>query len=145
MCLAALEMTYVFSAIAHAPKDVVASKMLPRAREELENLKTFKDKPEAWGNGQGYWDDYCLCRFLEGVCERYLAYPVRSDVLPPRMFLDPYYRTQTLYPKMVHLTPVPRNAQQPLSRRFYRTERRSRETIIWFSTLVCHPSSLHLH
>ena len=25
---------------------------------------------------EGYWDDVCLVRFLEGVCWQYLAYPV---------------------------------------------------------------------
>jgi hypothetical protein len=25
----------------------------------------------------GYWDDVCLARFLEGVCWRFVAYPVR--------------------------------------------------------------------
>ena len=25
---------------------------------------------------EGYWDDGCLVRFLEGVCWQYLAYPV---------------------------------------------------------------------
>ena len=78
MSLAALELTYLFGGIAHAPKDVVANEMLPQTRAELSKLKAFHDKPEAWGNGKGYWDDYCLCRFLEGVCERYLAYPVRE-------------------------------------------------------------------
>jgi len=29
----------------------------------------------------GYWDDVCLARFLEGVCWRFVAYPVRVLVL----------------------------------------------------------------
>ena len=78
MTLAALELTYMFGGIAHAPREVVANKMLPQIRAELTSLGAFRDKPEAWGNTGGYWDDYCLCRFLEGVCERYLAYPVRG-------------------------------------------------------------------
>jgi hypothetical protein len=82
LCLATLELAYVFGGIAHAPRDVITNKMLPQARTELNNLEAFVDNPEAWGNGQGYWDDYCLCRLLEGVCERYLAYPVCGSVLP---------------------------------------------------------------
>lgn len=74
--LAALELTYLFGGIAHAQGDVVANEMLPQTRAGLSVLKAFQDRPGAWGNGKGYWDDYCLCRFLEGVCERYLAYPV---------------------------------------------------------------------
>ena len=81
----------------HAQRGVIASKMLPQARAELSNLMNFQDRPEAWGNGKGYWDDYCLCRFLEGVCERYLAYPVRAGgVFLPWTTSDLAYRTQTL-------------------------------------------------
>ena len=78
LSLAALELTYVFGGITHAQRNVIANEMLPQSRAELRHLEAFRDKPEAWGNGKGYWDDYCLCRFLEGVCERYLAYPVRA-------------------------------------------------------------------
>ena len=78
LTLAALELTYVFGGIAHAQRGVIVNEMLPQTRAELSDLKAIQNKPEAWGNGKGYWDDYCLCRFLEGVCERYLAYPVRA-------------------------------------------------------------------
>ena len=92
-----LELTYVFGGITHAQRGVIASKMLPQARAELSNLMSFQDRPEAWGNGKGYWDDYCLCRFLEGVCERYLAYPVRvGGVFLPWTTSDLAYRTQML-------------------------------------------------
>ena len=88
LSLATLELTYLFGGIAHSQRDVVFNKMLPQTRAELSNLGAFQDKPEAGGNGKGYWDDYCLCRFLEGVCERYLAYPVRGGcVLRPGHFL----------------------------------------------------------
>lgn len=73
LCLATLELAYLFSGIAHAPRDVIAKYMLPEAREERIRLEACRDKPE--GKGKSYWDDYCLCRFLEGVCERFLAYP----------------------------------------------------------------------
>ena len=78
LTLAALELTYIFGGIAHAQRGTIVNEMLPQTRAELGDLKAFQDKPAAWGNGRGYWDDYCLCRFLEGVCERYLAYPVRA-------------------------------------------------------------------
>jgi len=81
LSLAALELAYLFGGIAHAQRDVVANDMLPQVRAELSNLRAFQRKPEAWGNGKGYWDDYCLCRFLEGVCERYLAYPDPDAVI----------------------------------------------------------------
>lgn len=122
LCLAALEMAYVFGGIAHAEKDVVANQMLPQARAELSKLEAFQNKPEAWGNGEGYWDDYCLCRFLEGICERYLAYPVGGDVFLPMMSSDPHSRTQM--PKVVksnlkiNLLQMLRNARKLLSRQF---------------------------
>jgi len=79
--LATLELTYMFGGIAHAQRNTVANEMLPQTRAELSNLKAFQGKPEAWGNGKVYWDEYCLCRFLEGVCERYLAYPDPDAVI----------------------------------------------------------------
>lgn len=30
---------------------------------------------------EGYWDDLCLARFLEGVCWRFVAYPVCPFIL----------------------------------------------------------------
>lgn len=96
LSLATLELAYLFGGIAHAQRHVVASEMLPQARAELSKLRAFRGKPEAWGNGKGYWDDYCLCRFLEGVCERYLAYPVRDGGdIPSWTFLYLTHRTQT--------------------------------------------------
>ena len=118
LCLAALELAYVFGGIAHAPRSVIAEEMLPQARAELVNLEACKNKPETWGNGQGYWDDYCLCRFLEAVCERYLEYPVCGGALPSGMFLNLCCRTQTLYWKMMmmfNLGLVPGYVQRPLS------------------------------
>jgi hypothetical protein len=83
LSLATLELAYLFGGIAHAPKDMVSKKMLAQTEKELKELEAFKRNPQAWGNGKGYWDDYCLCRFLEGVCARYMAYPVSDGgVLP---------------------------------------------------------------
>jgi hypothetical protein len=68
--------------------------MLPEVRRLLAKLSEYdasglpldkdaKDKPgklkgaSAYEGGKGeYWDDLCLARFLEGVCLRYVAYPV---------------------------------------------------------------------
>ena len=147
MCLAALELAYVFNGIAHAPRDVVVEKMLPQTKAELDKLNNYQDKPKEWCNGKAnYWDDYCLCRFLEGVCERYLAYQVCFEVLQPRMALKLYYRILLLHQKMMlRIGSTTRNARKMLSRQFYRRERRSERTIISFSTLV-HPFRfLHPH
>jgi hypothetical protein len=36
-----------------------------------------KGKDKKLESRSGYWDDVCLARFLEGVCWRFVAYPVR--------------------------------------------------------------------
>ncbi|KAG6899072.1 hypothetical protein C0995_007246, partial [Termitomyces sp. Mi166 len=92
LLLPALEIAYIFSAIAHAPRAVVFTRMLPLVRRALGRLAMFgggvgekvtvnkegkgKDKegkgeakngPEGYEGGAGeYWDDLCLARFLEG-------------------------------------------------------------------------------
>lgn len=74
--LPALEYAYFFLVIARAPRSVVRDKMLREVREAQQNLENHLQNPEGYEGGHGFWDDYCLANFLEGVCERYLAYPV---------------------------------------------------------------------
>lgn len=68
--------------------------MLPQVYTALDKLERYSDGGEKEkrvsgdekgkklkvkdyeGDGVGYWDDYCLTKFLEGVCLRYVAYPV---------------------------------------------------------------------
>jgi len=83
LTLPALELAYVFMAIAHAPKDIILSKMLPQVDAELEKIKHFENEPHKYEGGQAYWDDLCLAKFLEGVCLRYIAYPDVDAVLDP--------------------------------------------------------------
>jgi hypothetical protein len=78
LALPALELAYLFSAIAHAPGAVITSKMLPVVDTLLEKLRNHDQNPSTYEMGNGYWDDYCLARFLEGVCLRFVAYPVSS-------------------------------------------------------------------
>ncbi|KAF8891889.1 hypothetical protein CPB85DRAFT_1440935 [Mucidula mucida] len=75
LVLPALEIGYIFLAITHAPREVLAKKMLPEIKSCLEGMKGR----ETLG---GYHDDLCLSKFLEGVCLRYLAYPDVEAVLP---------------------------------------------------------------
>ncbi|KAF7312400.1 hypothetical protein MIND_00253400 [Mycena indigotica] len=85
LALAALEISYVFLAIAHAPRRVVEGKMLP----EVEQLLSELNQPNAektYHTGdkrRAYWDDYCLARFLEGVCLRYIAFPDPDAIVEP--------------------------------------------------------------
>jgi hypothetical protein len=81
LALPALEMGYLFLAIAHAPREVILSKMLPEVDAVLAKLNASAPNPAQYEGGHGYWDDFCLARFLEGVCLRYVAYPVRSRVM----------------------------------------------------------------
>jgi hypothetical protein len=74
----------VFLTIAHAPRRIVETKMLPAVRGQLALLK---EKEAAADTTQGYYDDYCLTRFLEGVCLRYVAFPVRTFYLFSAMHL----------------------------------------------------------
>lgn len=55
--------------------------MLPEVEKRLVQLKEHENDPKTYENGQGYYDDLCLARFLEGVCCRYIAYPVSGDGL----------------------------------------------------------------
>ncbi|KAJ7743912.1 hypothetical protein DFH07DRAFT_869858 [Mycena maculata] len=80
LALPALEMSYVFFAIAHAPRAVVEGRMLPQVRAQLAALDAPGAEKE---KAMGYWDDYCLARFLEGVCLRYVAFPDPDAVLDP--------------------------------------------------------------
>ncbi|PBK72107.1 hypothetical protein ARMSODRAFT_743500 [Armillaria solidipes] len=70
LALPALEMAYQFLAIAHAPRQIVVTKMLVEVKACLQNLRSKNKK-----RTPGYWDDFCLAKFLEGVCLRYVAYP----------------------------------------------------------------------
>lgn len=73
LVLPALEMAYWFLAIAHAPRDVLAQMIV-----EVDGaLKELESSGGPSRSRQGYWDDVCLVRFLEGVCLRFIAYPVR--------------------------------------------------------------------
>ena len=74
--------------LARAPRAVVRERMLPRVEALLSALAVHKDYPAGYGARPGgkekgkaaegeYWDDFCLAKFLEGVCVRYLVYEVR--------------------------------------------------------------------
>ena len=77
LALPALELTYLFHGIAHAPRTIIINKMLPQVDILLTRLSQSKDDIDRYVGGRdGYWDDFCLGMFLKGVCMRYVAYPV---------------------------------------------------------------------
>jgi hypothetical protein len=90
----------MFLAISHAPRSVITDRMLPEVYQALDKLELYREgggkvkraegggekgkklkEKDYEGNGVGYWDDYCLAKFLEGVCLRYVAYPVGLEAL----------------------------------------------------------------
>ncbi|KAF5353270.1 hypothetical protein D9756_007772 [Leucocoprinus leucothites] len=84
LALPALELAYIFLGIAHAPREIITSKMLLEVEKVLTKLESFKSKPKKYEGGHGYWDDYCLAQFLKGVCLRYVAYPDPDAILDPQ-------------------------------------------------------------
>ncbi|KAH7911470.1 hypothetical protein BJ138DRAFT_1172533 [Hygrophoropsis aurantiaca] len=88
LALPALELAYVFLAISHAPRKVITSKMLPEVEVVLGKLREHEKSPAKYENGHGYWDDYCLARFLEGVCYRFVAFPDPDAVPDPDDEID---------------------------------------------------------
>src|SRR6266702_4069493 len=76
--LPALELAYIFQAIARAPRSVIAEQMLPLVEAALVKLKSYEGAPQTYGKAAEFWDDWCLARHLEGACLRYMAYPVSA-------------------------------------------------------------------
>lgn len=74
--LPALEFGYFFQCIGRAPRHVVFNHMLPAVDETLKKVKEHENDPTKYEGGKGYWEDMCLALFLQGVCLRYIAYPV---------------------------------------------------------------------
>lgn len=108
LVLPALELAYVFHAIAHAPREVIVREMIPavggalgelglmlssgseslvssesRGENGIKENGSRKGKEKKPESRSGYWDDVCLARFLEGVCWRFVAYPDPDAELEP--------------------------------------------------------------
>ncbi|EPS94824.1 hypothetical protein FOMPIDRAFT_1152789 [Fomitopsis schrenkii] len=81
LALAALEFSYLFLAIARAPRAVILARMLPQADALLAELAQWKERPAAYDGT--FWDDWCLAMFLRGVCLRYVAHPDADAVVDP--------------------------------------------------------------
>ncbi|KAG1736065.1 hypothetical protein EDD22DRAFT_1010255, partial [Suillus occidentalis] len=93
LLLPALELAYVFHAIVHAPREVIAGEMIPAVGGALGELGlgeggatangVKKGKDKKLESRSGYWDDVCLARFLEGVCWQFVVYPDPDAELEP--------------------------------------------------------------
>ncbi|KAF8989353.1 hypothetical protein BDQ17DRAFT_1314373 [Cyathus striatus] len=85
LALPVLELAYLFLGITHAPAEVITKKMLPELEALLAKLDEHKDKPSKYENGKtGFWDDFCLAKFSQGVCLRYVAYPEEASSIPEK-------------------------------------------------------------
>ena len=71
----------MFLGIQNAPRKVLLEQHLPLIRSALEELKAG---PENYVHKKAsYWDDFCLAKFLEGSCLRFVAFPDKDAVLDP--------------------------------------------------------------
>lgn len=52
--LPAMELAYVFGQIGHTPRRLLLGNWLPHINSQLSKL--LASTPEAWGNGDEYWD-----------------------------------------------------------------------------------------
>jgi len=93
LILPLLEFGYFFQTIPHTPLVNILGKLIPVVQERKKQIEAREEskskKTEAIKSGKGhkkgssagatqadvYWDDWCLVRFLEGVCWRFVAYP----------------------------------------------------------------------
>jgi hypothetical protein len=82
LVLPGLELAYLFRAISFAPRQVNVDRMLPEVYKALEKIEGSTEA-DYEGDGAGYWDDYCLAKFLEGVCLRFVAYPDPDALIDP--------------------------------------------------------------
>ena len=76
LALPAIEFSYVFMGIGRSTPSTIHKHMLPVIDVLQEKIREFERSPEKYESGTGYWDDACLAWFLEGICCRFLAYPV---------------------------------------------------------------------
>ncbi|KAI0351117.1 hypothetical protein OH77DRAFT_1430135 [Trametes cingulata] len=86
LALPALEFSYLFLGIAHAPPAVIREKMLPLVDVQLQEIEKHASEPAKYRSGEGrgeeeYWDDRALALFLKGICLRFVAYPDPDAVL----------------------------------------------------------------
>lgn len=71
-----MELSYHFLSLTHAPRRILISGMLPEIETALAKVKEHEADPSKYYNGHGYWDDFALGHFLQGVCLRYIAHAV---------------------------------------------------------------------
>ncbi|KZO92430.1 hypothetical protein CALVIDRAFT_546961 [Calocera viscosa TUFC12733] len=79
LLLPAFEFATVLQVMGRMTPKILQENVLPLIQKEVTALKSTE--PSKWGNGTGYWDDFCLARYMEGVVLRYIAYPDPDAVL----------------------------------------------------------------
>lgn len=82
LCLPAMELAYMMQALEHASQSALQLRHLPTAQDASSIIRANVHNASRYeGNGKGFWDDYCLAHFLEGICWRFIAYPVSTGSL----------------------------------------------------------------
>ncbi|KAM0755093.1 hypothetical protein T439DRAFT_309959 [Meredithblackwellia eburnea MCA 4105] len=74
LCLPGVELAYVLNCIQMSPRYVLFETHLDQVSGVLADLHNVKD-PKSYGNGDEYWDDFCLAHLLRGIILRFIAHP----------------------------------------------------------------------
>lgn len=76
LLLPALELSYVFHCLTHAPARSLRAVHLPLVARAITQLAPYANNPAAYRSGTHGWRaDWCLAHFLHGVINGYIAYP----------------------------------------------------------------------
>ncbi|WVQ98662.1 hypothetical protein IAU59_005793 [Kwoniella sp. CBS 9459] len=70
--LPSMELAYVFGSLLNTPRRSLLDDWLPKVNSALKKLDEVE--PAQYGNGNEYWDDYCLGHFLRGMVQSVARY-----------------------------------------------------------------------
>ncbi|OCF35432.1 hypothetical protein I317_04948 [Kwoniella heveanensis CBS 569] len=70
--LPSMELAYVFGSLLNTPRRSLLDDWLPKVNNALKKLDEVE--PEHYGNGNEFWDDYCLGHFLRGMVQSVARY-----------------------------------------------------------------------
>ncbi|WVF72267.1 hypothetical protein IAT40_007079 [Kwoniella sp. CBS 6097] len=70
--LPSMELAYVFGSLLNTPRRSLLDDWLPKVNAALKKLDEVE--PAQYGNGNEYWDDYCLGHFLRGMVRSVARY-----------------------------------------------------------------------
>ncbi|KDE04974.1 hypothetical protein MVLG_04622 [Microbotryum lychnidis-dioicae p1A1 Lamole] len=74
LCLPGIELAYVLNCLGLSPRFNLFEVHLDQISTVLSDLHQVKD-PSRYGNGDEFWDDYCLAHLLRGIVLHFIAHP----------------------------------------------------------------------